>query len=207
MNLNMSRLLEALTPREHQFFACMCCRSIYDCLIDASSKNALIVAEQFLLGEATKEELIKARDTAYATAGKIIYDGVNYDKLHAAAYAAAHTASAASANTTNHAAAAARNASYTVAVTRKNVYIATTTGEQKKQVIFSNEVHNPGKDFKHPDAAQMARAIRQERAWDQIKYLGDLLQDLGCDDKVILDHCYQDIEHGLGCWVVEMILK
>jgi hypothetical protein len=36
--------------------------------------------------------------------------------------------------------------------------------------------------------------------------LGDALEEAGCSDTTILDHCRQPAEHVRGCWLVDRIL-
>jgi hypothetical protein len=36
--------------------------------------------------------------------------------------------------------------------------------------------------------------------------LGDALEDAGCTDRAILDHCRGPGPHVRGCWVVDLIL-
>jgi hypothetical protein len=36
--------------------------------------------------------------------------------------------------------------------------------------------------------------------------LADALEEAGCTDAVILNHCRQPGEHFLGCWIVDSIL-
>jgi hypothetical protein len=54
---------------------------------------------------------------------------------------------------------------------------------------------------------RMAQQIYDERAWDQMPILADALQDAGCDDGDILDHCRSDGPHVRGCWVVDALLE
>jgi hypothetical protein len=53
---------------------------------------------------------------------------------------------------------------------------------------------------------KIARAIYDERAFDQMPILADALEEAGCTDAAILDHCRQPGEHVRGCWVVDMLL-
>jgi hypothetical protein len=51
-----------------------------------------------------------------------------------------------------------------------------------------------------------AQAIYDERAFDRMPILADALQDAGCDNADILDHCRKPGEHVKGCWVVDLLL-
>jgi len=51
-----------------------------------------------------------------------------------------------------------------------------------------------------------AEAIYADSAFDRLPILADALEDAGCTDAVILDHCRQPGEHARGCWVVDLVL-
>jgi hypothetical protein len=51
----------------------------------------------------------------------------------------------------------------------------------------------------------LAEGIYQERAFDRMPILADALEDAGCDDADVLNHCRQPGEHVRGCWVVDLL--
>jgi hypothetical protein len=51
----------------------------------------------------------------------------------------------------------------------------------------------------------MARGIYDDRAFDQLPILADALQDAGCEDANILDHCRRSGPHARGCWVIDLL--
>jgi hypothetical protein len=55
-------------------------------------------------------------------------------------------------------------------------------------------------------ATQIAQAIYKDRAFDRLPVLADALEDAGCDDPAILDHCRSVGIHARGCWVVDLVL-
>jgi hypothetical protein len=52
----------------------------------------------------------------------------------------------------------------------------------------------------------LATGIYAERAFDRLPILGDALQDAGCENEDILNHCRSDGPHVKGCWVVDLLL-
>jgi hypothetical protein len=52
----------------------------------------------------------------------------------------------------------------------------------------------------------LAQAIYEERTFDWMPLLGDALEDAGCTDATILDHCRGPGPHARGCWVVDLLL-
>ncbi|MBA4191444.1 MAG: hypothetical protein C0467_25985 [Planctomycetaceae bacterium] len=53
----------------------------------------------------------------------------------------------------------------------------------------------------------LAEHIYQERAFDQMPILADALQDAGCDNEEILNHCRQSGEHVRGCWLIDILTR
>jgi hypothetical protein len=52
----------------------------------------------------------------------------------------------------------------------------------------------------------LARGIYEERAFDRMPILADALQDAGCDNDDVLNHCRGPGPHVRGCWVVDLVL-
>jgi hypothetical protein len=52
----------------------------------------------------------------------------------------------------------------------------------------------------------LAEGIYADRAFDRLPILADALQDAGCDNPEVLDHCRAPGPHVRGCWVVDLIL-
>jgi hypothetical protein len=57
-----------------------------------------------------------------------------------------------------------------------------------------------------PTVEQLAKPIYADGAFDRLPILADALEDAGCDNADILNHCRQPAEHARGCWVVDLIL-
>jgi hypothetical protein len=51
----------------------------------------------------------------------------------------------------------------------------------------------------------LAEGIDRDRAFDRLPILADALQDAGCDNADILDHCRDAGPHVRGCWVVDLL--
>jgi hypothetical protein len=52
----------------------------------------------------------------------------------------------------------------------------------------------------------LAQAIQADGSFDRMPILADALEDAGCDNTDILDHCRKPGEHVRGCWVVDLLL-
>jgi hypothetical protein len=55
-------------------------------------------------------------------------------------------------------------------------------------------------------ALALARGMYESRDFGAMPILADALQDAGCDNDDILDHCRGPGPHARGCWVVDLVL-
>jgi hypothetical protein len=51
----------------------------------------------------------------------------------------------------------------------------------------------------------LANGIYEEKAFDRMPILADALQDTGCDNEDILNHCRGVEPHVRGCWAVDLL--
>src|SRR5262249_40563221 len=89
-------------------------------------------------------------------------------------------------------------------------------GEEAAQALILRDLfHNPFRPASLDPAWRrwndgtlpgMAQRIYAERDWTALPVLADALEDAGCGDPVILEHCRRPGEHHRGCFVVDAIL-
>jgi hypothetical protein len=53
---------------------------------------------------------------------------------------------------------------------------------------------------------RLAEDIYTQRAFDRLPILADALEEAGCTDTAILDHCRDPGPHTRGCWAADLIL-
>src|SRR5262249_50068632 len=58
-----------------------------------------------------------------------------------------------------------------------------------------------------PAVVALATSIYEERRWGDLRILGDALQEAGCSDAEVLEHCRGKGPHTKGCWVCDLLLK
>jgi hypothetical protein len=86
--------------------------------------------------------------------------------------------------------------------------------------ILHDLVGNPFKPYRFEAAwrtstvVALAKAIGADRAFDRMSILADALLDADCDEEAVLRHCRgtephapDGPSHGLGCWVIDLILE
>ncbi len=56
------------------------------------------------------------------------------------------------------------------------------------------------------DVLALARQMYESREFSAMPILADALQDAGCDNPDVLNHCRGDGPHVRGCWVVDLVL-
>jgi hypothetical protein len=53
---------------------------------------------------------------------------------------------------------------------------------------------------------KLARRIYDDRSWEQMPILADALEDAGCREPVVIEHCRITEGHFRGCWVLDLLL-
>jgi hypothetical protein len=61
-------------------------------------------------------------------------------------------------------------------------------------------------DWRTSTAVALASQMYESRDFSAMPILADALQDAGCDNGDILDHCRGPGPHVRGCWVVDLVL-
>jgi hypothetical protein len=96
---------------------------------------------------------------------------------------------------------------------RPNDILISAAVEMAKQVsLLCDIVGNPFRpvtidaSWLTSTVVSFATAIYDERAFDRLPILADALEDAGCDDADLLNHCRQPGEHVRGCWAVDLVL-
>jgi hypothetical protein len=54
--------------------------------------------------------------------------------------------------------------------------------------------------------ARLAQGIYDERNFSTLPILADALEDAGCDDAALLEHCRAPGPHVRGCWLLDLLL-
>jgi hypothetical protein len=61
-------------------------------------------------------------------------------------------------------------------------------------------------DWRTDTTVSLARQMYEARDFSAMPILADALQDAGCEDEAILNHCRNNGQHVRGCWVVDLSL-
>jgi hypothetical protein len=159
------------------------------------------VAERYADGSATRQELHSASGAAAAAP--------TYDDL--AWHFTATYAAAAAAIDVHKAFVAATQSDY-AARTAPHAALAISRDQSKRRSLLYELFGNPFRPVTINPAwltstvKQLAQSIYDERAFDRLPILADALEDAGCDNADILNHCRRPGEHVRGCWVLDVVL-
>jgi hypothetical protein len=219
-----------------RLFACACCRRVWRLLREAGSRAVVETAERFAEGAATAEQLATALAAAprppsgnlpawraWGPAMGAAWGAADLNPLHAArlasrlaAQAAAEQAARATEGKANWAEAhrpRLHKLSYGLSARRPT---PDPMPERRAQAdllrdIFANPFRtvfvDPGwRRWQDDLVGRMLTDINERRAFAELPILADALEDAGCADRTILDHCRGPGPHVSGCWVVDLLL-
>lgn len=60
--------------------------------------------------------------------------------------------------------------------------------------------------WKTSEVVQLAQSIYDEKSFERMPELADALENAGCTNAEVLEHCRRDGPHTRGCWVVDLVL-
>jgi hypothetical protein len=176
--------------RKRRLFACACYRHVPSLVADQLCLKAVVVSEQYSDGMATKAELCKALNDAQS------HFPWNWpSSLPTARYAD---------DARRLAARAAKDGA------SERLYQANLL-----RCLFGNPLHRVciNSNWLSSTVRVLAQEICDNRSLlnhslDQSLFpiLADALEETGCENAAILNHCRQSGEHGLGCWVLDLVL-
>jgi hypothetical protein len=184
-----------MNARRLRLFACACCRHVWPRLTDVRSRCAVDVAEQFADGAVEPDVLARAEQQATEAAQACSPESAT------AAWLACGSAHPSTSGT----------------------LILTTRRAWTDKLVAPDKLMGLARDlFGHPfrpvviepawlawnggTVARLAEAIYVNRDFDRLPILADALEEAGCADADLLQHCRSREEHARGCWAVDAIL-
>jgi hypothetical protein len=209
--------------RKHRLFACACCRRIWDQFPDERNRDLVAVVENYPDHTFDDPEI---RDPACASSARELEFrdnpaywvvkalGRGFYKMTAPVSAAVVAARAldilapGGAETDGNGRIRQRAEAQQQAALLRDVF-----GNPFQVVMFSPE-------WRTDTAVSLAGQMYEAREFSAVPILADALQDAGCDDPAVLDHCRgfgrfvgeppagspHPSCHVRGCWVVDLVL-
>jgi hypothetical protein len=210
-----------LSERKQRLFAVACCRRIWHLFSREESRQAVEAAERFAEGAARHKELA----AAYHAASFVDEEhdtGYRASAAQAAANAAEQLLQWGGCTRFDPAVTAAIAVGLHARQLRRKPEEGLRAGawaelkEQNAQCETLRElVGNPFRrveidaswlTWNDEVIVAMTQAIYDGRAFGRLPILADALEEAGCSDAAILDHCRQPGEHFLGCWVIDLLM-
>jgi len=206
------------SDRKLRLLAVACCRRISHLLPDERSANALITVEQAADQLIAKANLKYCRDVYRKTPPTPAEDwGIAWHASTAVQSAIQPRAWNGARDSASKAADAISEMTIQgqdrVALTVRREKVAARRTEEVKQAAFLRCIFgNPFRPITLDPAWQtanvvgLAQSIYEERAFDRLPILADALEDAGCDNADVLNHCRQPGDHVRGCWALDLVL-
>jgi hypothetical protein len=202
------------TDRKLRLFALACLPVVVDRLVASESRAALQVLADFAEGRATTAELRGALDQAVAALDALLDDPSEQRWHHVAVFAADAAVLALNPDTAdNIAGVSARCVHALVTAAEAGAEADVRLGECRRQVrlihdLFGNPFRSVALDpsWRTDTAVSLARSMYESRDFTAMPILADALQDAGCGNEDVLNHCREPGGHIRGCWVVDLLL-
>jgi hypothetical protein len=193
-------LRDRASGRKLRLFAVACCRRVSH----LAGRPEVAVAERAADGLATEDELAEARAES-ARCYELSVGQFSYVPPPAYILAEGAALAATSSSVIDAAEAASGDAAFA------------GDGELPMQAALLRDIFgNPFRPvpamalewlhWNEGTVPKLAQAIYAERAYDRLPILADALEEAGCTDPTIIDHCRQLGEHVRGCWLLDLVL-
>jgi hypothetical protein len=201
------------SDRKLRLFAVACCRRIWHVMIDERSRVAVEMGERSADETVDLEKLDQLSGAAEEAFEDSITDtddapiqchsGVTPPQISAACAAASYASNSP----------VVRLEDAVVVVNATSEAVPDKREENRRQSellrdIFGNPIRSVVCDpaWRSEPVSALAAGIYADRAFDRLPILADALEEAGCDDADILNHCRMPGPHVKGCWVVDLVL-
>jgi hypothetical protein len=183
---------ECADARKLRLFACACCRSVWDHLTKKQWRRGVEIAERFADGEVADRSREAHRQRVLDTVG----DGDNWLWMCAAWTLCEQDVSHAAEVVSRY----SRSKFPGSRLQRLHAdLVRCIFGNPFREVKFD-------KTWRTDTAVSLAKTMYDSRDFGAMPILADALQDAGCTDDHVLNHCRGGEPHARGCWVVDTVL-
>lgn len=205
-----------ISDRKRRLFALACVRRSLEMLTDPRSVRAVVVAERYADGSASEEERATAEAAAFEAHAEMRENRLTGGDLVPWTWQGEQMTRAAALLVSHGLYYAEDVADYV----RRALSVPDWRGEHAEEAVQCRLLRDivglwppllppvePLWLAAHDGAVvRLAQAVYDEQAFDLLPILADALEDAGCTDARLLDHCRQPGEHVRGCWVIDWLL-
>jgi hypothetical protein len=219
-------LEDGASNRKSRLFTSACCRHIWSHLSASCSRRVIelieLIADDAL--PASDLEIVVQEAVAYAQSPEGQSSESGCSAAFTAAYAVAHYSSERLIWVASRTAEQARNTVYWAAQESReaNGDLIVTKGEAEgnaasraagvaQTILLPDIFGNPFRpvtllpEWRTSTVLSLAQGIYSDRAFDRMPILADALQDSGCDNEELLNHCRGPGPHVRGCFVIDLL--
>jgi hypothetical protein len=200
------------TDRQFYLAGCAAVRMLWDMLPDQPYRNLIRLLEQYVDGQLGREKLSRAHrsaeSAAFAEYGALQNQGLSTRRLSRRMAPVFATVQASDPR-------GSWEAAFSAMVAVEGALGRATVNARQCAVlrdIFGNPFQTPPAvdrawlAWNDATVAKLAQSIYEDRAFGRLPILADALEEAGCDQAALLDHCRQPAEHARGCWVLDALL-
>ena len=224
----LNELRSHLGARKLRLFACACCRRVWPLLTRPAVREAVRTAELFADGLATKDDLragwAAVRKTLAVTPVNTPWEHALMAALNAASEGGLGSAVRGSLPDAVSAAEAAARAldhewreRHAGEINRRPSEGRARQGNLEERAYQCRLLGDllPSRPvaadpawgaWQHGQLVSLAQAIYDEGRFEDLPVLADALEEAGCAEPAILEHCRGPGPHARGCWAVDLIL-
>jgi hypothetical protein len=188
------------SPRKIRLLGCACVRWAWEWGLDEEAPEAVRVAEAFADGLASEDDLLRAAGAVSALRGECDEPWRPFPR----------TCELTEVLASPH---GAHEILHELNLFANDVYLVEYPEWMAPVVgfihdIFGNPFHSiPWRaDWCTSTARALARPMYESRDFSALPILADALQDAGCENDEILNHCRDSALHVPGCWVIDLVL-
>jgi hypothetical protein len=207
--------------RKLRLYGVATCRRFWDRLPGAEARTAVETLEAYIEGQAAWRDVVAARriaSEAYTHTAAEAFEqrptATRLDEVHAGYYwelVDFTLNQSASHGIVEQLQSYDTGYNWVVAGLRRDVEAKFTDPAQSALVrcVFGGIALKAELERRHitPNGVGLARAMYDTRDFSAMPILADALQEVGCDNDDVLNHCRGGGSHVRGCWVVDLLLK
>jgi hypothetical protein len=202
-------LRDRASDRKLRLFAVACCRRVWNLARDERLKTALDTLERYADGAAGEEGRREVQKASSSFRRRHWEETGKEEEV----CVATELSNASTKSMRRAAAKCGAPAAAAFAWAKVGDFNNRTAAERASQSalvrdIFANPFRpvTPDPAWLTPTVVSLAAGIYAEKAFDRLPILADALQDAGCEDAAVLEHCRGKGPHARGCWVVDLLL-
>lgn len=223
-------IIDPSLQRKLRLIACGFCRRIWYRLPPGAYRQAIEWTERYADGDATRAELRKAADVLIATT--LPFEPATREKVHRALTHAMRTYN--DAENVGRLFLIALSTAWEIGElvqVGEDVWQAKTpqwdayaamrgskafdVEQELRASLLRDVIPSPFRKvafdpawlaWRNQTITQVARSLYEDYRFDELPILADALEEAGCVEPAILDHCRQPAPHVRGCWVLDLLL-